>query len=311
MTHSPEDCLHKTLSDWSLWGFTSTCPALDEQSLTPYQASLNTPHFSLCAWPEFDAHRIIKAPHQGLSNHNYLFYADGERWLLRIHKQHDTSLGVNRAREAAIQSHMAKAGLALGIHYTDPEHRYWVRPWVDGITASECLQSGQGLTEAQVEALLDTLYLLHTFRHKHHQWTKALPKFSISQHYEYYRQQLPPSAELDALTQRFNHATHTIKQHRQQKKTLCHIDPHLGNMLFTTNGQALLLDWEYAAVHRPEWDWAQLYLSLNEWVQANGHLSTSNPIHYLIHTAYSLTTDAHIEQADCTNQSWQMLVNTK
>ena len=44
---------------------------------------------------------------------------------------------------------------------------------------------------------------------------------------------------------------------------LCHMDPSLGNWIFTADGPKLI-DWEYAGTGHPYWDLAVLFQSLSE-----------------------------------------------
>ena len=206
----------EVLQDWPLWGITDT-PMTDAQ-ITPLVGGLNNACYRL-DFPQ-------------------------KRYVLRIA---GTEFGLDRALEYRLHCALAEQGLTANIHYCAPDHRYWLRDFVDGQVLSP-----EELTVPVLQALLQHLKKIHQLP-----VLNFMPDFSLeTTAFEYWKK-----LAAKGYSEPFHHAL--FEEHEQLPKVLCHMDPTAGNWIQTASGGFVLLDWEYAALGNPWWDVAALLEQAN------------------------------------------------
>ncbi|MGR8921681.1 MAG: choline/ethanolamine kinase family protein, partial [Gammaproteobacteria bacterium] len=180
--------------------------------------------------------RLIGALAGGISNRSYLIEADERRWVLRLDAPGAAALGVDRAREHAVQRAAAAEGLAPELAAADAAQGFLVSAFVAGRQALPGHASaGQ---QAAMLALLARVARLEV----------DVPAIDYGAHIARYAGAAPLPDDLPPRLARLAAAA---------PSGLCHHDPTPANVVFTATGP-VLLDWEYAAPGAPVMDLAVL-----------------------------------------------------
>ena len=180
----------------------------------------------------------------GLTNKNYKLNIAGDDYVLRLSAENSDALDLNREREFLIHQQAAKAGLIPAVLYRSSNNDYWLRRYVSGSAVSI-----KDVDVALLSAVSQSFKYLHLQDIKH-----DLPLVDLQYKANAYWKMIDDEekSELVFLQEIIDNL---LAQNKNLKKTLCHLDPTLNNWLKTTNG-LVLLDWEYAGVGNPLWDYA-------------------------------------------------------
>lgn len=226
------DRLTSVLASWQSWGIASQAPKLED--LQPLAG--------------------------GLTNKGYLLTLNQQQYLLRLAAPNTKSLNINRSAELALQQFLAKKDLAAKVIYTAPDDSFWLREYIVGEAIS--------LPNSATDKFNLALQLAKHLQQIHQleipaSLAKQLTHISIEEKATAYWQAIDleklSSQELARLRQLQEQIfLLTGKAVLNNKKHLCHLDPTLGNWLITVHQQLHLLDWEYAGLGNPLWDFAQL-----------------------------------------------------
>jgi len=206
---------------------------------------------NLKAPPKFISHLV-----GGLTNRSALIEIDGQRFVCRRNAPNGKSLGIDRFAEKKILHEVANAGIAPKILLCDPEQGVLISEF---IAAEPCSK----------EALLDPSFLekFSDYLNKIHSLKLDLP----SRNYGEYIQAYWDNAEQrglalkDKLYQERENLLGTLAKLNESKNeskispVLCHHDLLPSNVLHLASGRLVFIDWEYAAMGWPAFDWAVVH----------------------------------------------------
>lgn len=226
-TYMATEIPQRILDDWLLWEICDFRP--DAGQLVPLQG--------------------------GLTNRSWLMLLDHQQYVLRQHTSRTRALDIHREQEFQIQQAASAAGIAPAVRYRSPDDSYWIMDFVPGeglIATSNQLplkalakRLGQLHGLPLSKALSGKLDSLNLKEKATHYWAE------ISQ----FGNRAPDCAGIDrALGQEIEDRLSELStQVKGFQPRLCHIDPNPSNWRHS-EGRWLLLDWEYAALANPLWD---------------------------------------------------------
>lgn len=207
----------------------------------------------LSQWQElglpFDREPILIASLSGgTTNHNYLIDVAGERLVLRLNDPHSSLLGIDREREAVILTAASDAGLTPQVIYCSPEHGLLISEFVAG----RHWRGGDLAAGGRREQLRELLEAVHGL-------AIDLPDFNYVEHVDRYWRQLTAAGRVTDDKAELEHQVMLSKAAQLQsvsvERRLCHHDPLPANVL-ESRGRLYLLDWEYAGLGNPLFDFA-------------------------------------------------------
>lgn len=207
------------------------------------------PLFAGRAFDRLDIERL-----GGLTNRAYRIVADGESFVLRVPGE-GTEQHIDRRREHHNMSIAAAIGLTPEILYYDDG---------SGVMVTRFVADGTVLTPAAMqnrEVLRAAVLTLRKLHQCGHQFEGILDPFAKIDQYIAIAAQvgtipmpgdLPPALLVaQELRRRFAEETPAM--------TPCHVDPSPENMIIrgpATDGNIVLVDWEYSEMCDPLWDLA-------------------------------------------------------
>lgn len=195
---------------------------------------------------------LIKELSGGLTNRCYLIELEEQRCVLRINNKAASRLGINRQQEATILQHASQAGIAPEVLYCSPEQGLLISRYLEG----HHWHSSELSDETRQSSLVELLQRCHALE-------VDIPEFNYFQYLHSYWERLQAS-DLnipDKLHRDRESITHWLKDFSADRK-ICHHDPVPQNIL-VCNDTLYLLDWEYAGLGWPEFDYAALVLEWN------------------------------------------------
>ena len=221
MTQPPDNIL----SEWALWGLTQPPKA-------------------------------IEAVHGGLTNANFLIECDSGQLLLRLNNN-GQSLGIERTAELKVHTLLSQHGLSPTIRYTAPDHRYWVREYVQGRPLSQ----GE-ITDRDMKDIATTLKQIHQLPAP-----EGTPRLDVKASCLTYLNAIDNrsnkfDSQLAIELTTLRTAVDKIQPLPESEACLCHMDPLPANWVRDNTGKLWLLDLEYACVAHPSLDFAALALQL-------------------------------------------------
>lgn len=234
--------LVSALATWQLWGITNQAPKLED--LQPLAG--------------------------GLTNEGYLLTLNNKHYVLRLAAANSESLNINRKAELALHQFLSNQNLnnhhlAAKVIYTAPDNSFWLREYIAGKPINPAKQATNKLELAiQLAKYLQFIHQLEVPVNLAKQLTHINIEEKASAYWQAIHLQELLQQEIAALKQ-LQAQLNKLSQ-KPYKPSLCHLDPTLGNWLITPNQELHLLDWEYAGLGNPLWDYAQISaeLKLNE-----------------------------------------------
>lgn len=219
--------LNAILQDWSLWPILNTFNSAD------------------CHFTRLE---------QGLTNKNWLVTLPDnhpKQFVIRINAENAKALHIDHKSEHEIVEEVSALKLCPDVLYIDPDHTYWVRPYICGETLAEHLSKNSDIQDdlSQVAKVLKATHKLPTQPH----W----PSINTLERTEYYwRQILPnPAFYTDQILKLKEQLDIALKATSPQL-ALCHMDPNIHNWIKDEYNHLSLIDWEYAGLGNPIWDLA-------------------------------------------------------
>ena len=187
----------------------------------------------------------------GPANASYRIVTRRGAFVVRVHAAQSALLGVDRAREALLHAHAARAGLAPALIASDPGGAFLITEFVPG-RVWDASDMGEAPALARLGERLRTLHALPAPKA-----TGFDPATLLQRHAA--RIAAADPAEGGALAPWLKRAGAILEACRASARSAClvHNDLHHANVL--SAGSALyLIDWEYAAVTDPRFDLACL-----------------------------------------------------
>jgi aminoglycoside phosphotransferase (APT) family kinase protein len=187
----------------------------------------------------------------GPANASYRIVTRRGAFVVRMHAAQSALLGVDRAREALLHAHAARAGLAPALIASDPGGAFLITEFVPG-RVWEASDMGEPAALARLGERLRTLHGLPA-----PEVAGFDPAALVQRHVA--RIAAADPADGSALAPWLKRAGAILEACRASGRSAClvHNDLHHANVLCA--GSALyLLDWEYAAVTDPLFDLACL-----------------------------------------------------
>lgn len=212
----------------------------------------------------------------GLTNEGYLLTLNNKKYVLRLAAANSDSLNINRKAELALHQFLSNQNLnnhrlAAKIIYAAEDSSFWLREYLVGKPINPAKQATNKLELAiQVAKHLQFIHQLEVPTNLAKQLTQVNIEEKATAYWQAIHLQELPQQEITALKQlqaQLNKLNQKLlATHQLDKPSLCHLDPTLGNWLITPNQELHLLDWEYAGLGNPLWDYAQISeeLKLNE-----------------------------------------------
>lgn len=209
--------------------------------------NLNTILAEAERWPLRDKinHYSCTALTAGLSNRSYLLSRGEDKLVVRINSPHQACFGIDRKRELSILNRVGSLGFAPKVVYADSRFRYLVYIYIEGSSWQHIEDS-----KRDYSALKERVKQLQSL-------DIELPEFNYCEHLKHYWQQLLTlklaSRQLQLEWERFEPQLEAWQQQSCQA-VLCHHDLCPANII-QDEAQLYLLDWEYAALGHPEFDY--------------------------------------------------------
>lgn len=207
--------------------------------------SLNVEHLLADEWQRWSdtPPKLIGPLEGGLTNESFLIDA-GKKFVLRINAPNSRALDLNRAAEAEALSHASAKDLCARLVYNDPEHRYLLTQFVDGVP----LDFNQPHAFAQLAQLLRQIHQLPPIS-VHLDIAEKASRYwqSIDKNTEFF----PALAQLQQLLEPQLQQSACPENYR-----LCHNDLLPDNLLQDSSDRLRAIDWEYAACGDPFFDLA-------------------------------------------------------
>lgn len=230
--------IQNILSDWALWaGICSKPPSLEQ--ISP----------------------LVK----GLTNDNFLLSTTNnnttKRFVIRINAPNAHALFLNRHAEWHIHQSIAQYGICPQYVYRDPKDRYWIRPYTEQKTLNETLLDSKNTDlDKLLTSIVNKLKITHQVP-----ISNAWPRINFLERTDHYWNQIfkkfSHTEQLNTLKNLKDEADKQLKS-TGYTPTLCHMDPNPNNWIIN-NHEAILIDWEYAAIGNPAWDLATLINTCN------------------------------------------------
>ncbi|NOX22804.1 MAG: phosphotransferase [Actinobacteria bacterium] len=200
------------------------------------------------------ANLVVSVLPGGLSNASYKAEADGVECVIRITGENGRTLGLDRAREAAVLAAAQSAGIS-------PEVLAFFLP--EGHCVTRYVASGKALTREQFEApdtiarvaqRLRDIHALDSVAGSFDAWTDIRSWMSIAD-----AKGLQRPGRLNALLDRVFEIQRSLASERMVEPVLCHNDPYHRN--FLDDGTLWVIDWEFAGMGDPLYDLAAVAYS--------------------------------------------------
>jgi thiamine kinase len=211
--------------------------------MTAAPASREAAATALAALPGLAGARIVRRLAGGPTNVTWLVEHNATHFVLRLDLPAAAELGLDRESERQVCSAAAAAGLTPAYRIFDPGSPVSLRPFVAGraCTADDLRD------RARLEKLAALLRRLHDLPPA---GAPFQPAVAASRYAE--RIGTPESAAIAARAQAAWDAT----QRQAGPRVPCHNDLVAENVLETTDGELLVIDWEYAGMGDPFFDLA-------------------------------------------------------
>lgn len=183
----------------------------------------------------------IKTLKEGMTNDSFLFDVRGNRYVFR-NPGIGTEKLINRTQEAQVYEVIKSLNLSDEIMYLDPIKGYKITKYLPNSRTIDIYN------EKEVEMALEKLRVLHR------SGLSVGHEFDLEERIDYYINLARDSKAIffTDFESVYEMIIEVIKYTKNQKrmKKLCHIDPVCDNFLLS-EGNVLLLDWEYAAMADP------------------------------------------------------------
>ncbi|WP_444922411.1 phosphotransferase [Microbulbifer sp. CnH-101-G] len=202
-----------------------------------------------CDWHLWSQSRptFIRALAGGQTNRTYLVSSGEELLVVRHNSPLSQALDLNRAAEAQVLSRASHAGLCAPLIYCDPHCQYLVTEFIQG-------QPWHKETAGALEQLAKLLRNIH-----------SLPaigsQLDIELKIDHYWSSIDTQADFYPLLQQLHselstsfNATKAI----HDNPCLCHNDLTKENLIKSSSGQLIAIDWEYASMGDRFYDLAAL-----------------------------------------------------
>lgn len=182
--------------------------------------------------PDAGAWQIVKAFSGGRSNQSFLVQYQGLPKVLRFDAPDADNFGIDRAREARMQTTAAAVGIAPALLARYPKAGLTLFEYVPGQTLATMAHS------ISPETIVELLRRVHAlpFTEPAFDYAAHLTQLGLDPQHE------PQRTALQWLA-------------AAQTRCVVHHDPIAANFVQTADGLRLL-DWEYASVGFPALDWA-------------------------------------------------------
>ncbi len=202
----------------------------------------------------------------GTRNQSWLLQSGHERLVLKIYAEHSPAK-TNKEVECSSQRHVAGLGLAARLAYIDPECRFSVSEFIEAQHPGREKKPDKDVLESLVAAInhyqsVDSGYL-------------ALPEIDYPAILSRYWNAILAESTCPAVTGNAFEQALARAEHYQQnsggQRTLVHHDLVPENVLVQQcdNGPAcFFLDWEFAGIGIPSFDFAALAVELQLDIQA-------------------------------------------
>lgn len=206
-------------------------------------------HIAFDTWPEWrlaldSPPSMIRRLAGGLTNQNYLLKAAGLRLVMRVNHSDSTGLGIDRQREQEILEKISGKAFAPVVFYCDPARGVLVTQYIEGYQ----WQPNELADTIKVDSLVNLVRQIHEI-------SEHIPPFDYGAHVRNYWQQLLESNQPFPMTAlklyRSIEARLPDFQEAIKEPVLCHHDLTPANIIENSDGQLLVLDWEYAGAGSP------------------------------------------------------------
>ena len=191
----------------------------------------------------------------GLVNRSYRVRRDGDSFALRLGAPRAAQLGLDRAWECRVLRCAGSAGLAPAVERCEPRSSILVTRWVEGTAWSAGQVSSDEALEqiARLVRRVQALLLLEEPR-----------TVSAAQWIAFYRRALEgrddvrpiPEEERQLLDLEAQSRLELLAGEPAGPAVLCHSDLHAQKLIIGTDGEPMIIDWEYAHVSERFWDLA-------------------------------------------------------
>ncbi len=183
--------------------------------------------------------KIIRRLPGGLTNQHYLLNAGGLKVVMRINNPDTARLGIDRQREQKILEQINGKPFAPTVFYCEPQQGVLVTQYVEGTQwQPDSLDNPQ-----KIDSLIALISQIHGM-------SSGIPRFDYSAHVHNYWQRLHDSGKPFPMSAqrlyRSIEARLPAFQAALQQPVLCHHDLTPANIIENTDGQLIVLDWEYA-----------------------------------------------------------------
>ncbi len=209
----------------------------------------NAARIAFDTWPQWclaldSPPTIIRRLPGGLTNQHYLLKANGLRVVLRVNNPDAARLGINRQREQKVLEQVSDKSFAPAVFYCAPEKGVLVTEYVEGIQ----WQPNSLDDPLKIDSLVELIEQIHAVN-------TAIPVFDYSAHVRNYWQRLLESNQpFPMVAQRlFRRIESQLPAFQKAIKqpVLCHHDLTPANIIENSQGQLIVLDWEYAGAGLP------------------------------------------------------------
>ncbi|OUU39508.1 MAG: hypothetical protein CBC09_02240 [Cellvibrionales bacterium TMED49] len=189
----------------------------------------------------------------GLTNYSFLVGAADQRAVVRVNCAYDNLLGIDRSRELDILTLLADSKLGPRVLFINEE--VMVSEYINGAKLTKIMLENPTLRSQIKKNLKEISSFLSSYE----------PRFSYLSHCESYVKQLTrEQLKLVNVTQLLSLANSIDSE--DWAPSLCHHDL-VGENVLVSDGGLHFLDWEYAAMGHPAYDWVSVFgneVSLDE-----------------------------------------------
>jgi len=193
----------------------------------------------------------------GMTNDSYFVTINEQRYVVRIPGKGTDQL-INRKNEKENLIFSSNLGINPNLIYFDVD---------TGVKITEKINSPTSLTPTLAKDEYVIKNVISIFKQLHEAKTmmnNRFELFNLMEHYEslvrnenaLMMEKLLPLKSKIFMLKKIYESFHIIE-------TPCHIDAACSNMIYDSNGELFLIDWEYSGMFDPIWDIATLFLSFN------------------------------------------------
>jgi thiamine kinase len=188
---------------------------------------------------------VIKNFGSGLTNKSYLVAINDKRYVLRLNAANSLDLGICRNREYHIHKQAHAEGLAPEIILFSAENEFLLTEYIEGKSFS-----------AKDFSCPDQLAKIALFLSKIHQLEKVEPPLDLSKYIDHYFKHIIDHDLKSALLVYKDTVVQLLGEDELIPKSVCHNDLLADNFMLLDSGCLIALDWEYASVGNPLFDFS-------------------------------------------------------